>query len=713
MSDGRVEYDIRANDSHVNKDLDDANRKVEKGASKIGGAAKGIAVAVGKAVATMAAAAAAAAGAFAVKGIGIASDLAEVQNVIDVTFGKSSDIVDDWSKTATGAYGLAELSAKKYTGTMGAMLKSSGVATDKLSEMSTVIAGLAGDFASFYNISSDEAFDKIRSGISGETEPLKQLGINMSVANLEAYALKQGIKETYAEMDQASQVLLRYNYLMSVSADAQGDFARTSGSWANQLRLASLNMDTLSASLGAKLTPALTNVLQTFNQVAQESGGDLDVFLQNFDKVIEAGMKAADEILPIITGIAQQILNGIVKMLPKLLDMGVDIMMNLAQGIIDNMPKLAEALGAIVGKIAAMLPGLLWQVFKSIPIIVTKFIEGLFGLHNPLEDLKDEFDAITKSVDAARDSLKKSNAETEAAARVNSNYANKLSNLIDKENKTAEDKQQILNLVESLNKSMPELNLLYDEQAGKLNMTNGELLNMIENQKELARIEGLRTYLAQVSTGLVEQEQKIKDYVKMAKEAYGIDLTQFKSKDEFINNPETMGYWFVYADYEAMLKEQSGLNSEFNDLNEDLLDKQTTYSKRTGQTMDNTLRDIIQREKDEKETYLKNLQDWNTKVEDAQQKHEDTMGSIYDYGLKKQKITLWQAAKNIAKQVSDMIAYKKNMQTLQGMAESGAISKEVYDQLAGEGTKAAGLIAALTKDPNSKAAQALLGSLQD
>ncbi|MFA5424520.1 MAG: hypothetical protein WC374_11760, partial [Phycisphaerae bacterium] len=161
----------------------------EKGASKIGGAAKGIAVAVGKAIATMAAAAAAAAGAFAVKGIGIASDLAEVQNVIDVTFGKSSDIVDDWSKTATGAYGLAELSAKKYTGTMGAMLKSSGVATGQLAEMSTVIAGLAGDFASFYNISSDEAFDKIRAGLAGEVEPLRQIGINMSVANLEAFAL--------------------------------------------------------------------------------------------------------------------------------------------------------------------------------------------------------------------------------------------------------------------------------------------------------------------------------------------------------------------------------------------------------------------------------------------------------------------------------------------------------------------------------------------
>ena len=169
--------------------------------------------------------------------IDYASDLAEVQNVVDVAFGESSEKINEWAKTTLNAYGLNQLSAKRYAGTMGAMLKSAGLSGDAVDTMSMRITELSGDMASFYNLSGDEAFGKIRAGISGETEPLKQLGINMSVANLEAFALSQGIKTAYADMSQGQQVLLRYNYLLQTTADAQGDFARTSDSYANQTKL--------------------------------------------------------------------------------------------------------------------------------------------------------------------------------------------------------------------------------------------------------------------------------------------------------------------------------------------------------------------------------------------------------------------------------------------------------------------------------------------
>ncbi|HEY0828949.1 MAG TPA: DNA-binding protein, partial [Bacilli bacterium] len=103
--------------------------------------------------------------------------------------------------------------------------------------MSQNLSGLAGDFASFYNLSTNEAFDKIRAGISGETEPLKQLGIDMSVTSLEAYALAQGIKVPFDKMSQGNKTILRYNYLMEKSRDAPGDFTRTQDSFANQTRL--------------------------------------------------------------------------------------------------------------------------------------------------------------------------------------------------------------------------------------------------------------------------------------------------------------------------------------------------------------------------------------------------------------------------------------------------------------------------------------------
>ena len=200
-------------------------------------------------------------------GVDYASDLAEVQNVVDVTFKGSASAINSWAKTTLDAYGMNEVSAKRYAGTIGAMLKSSGLAGDSIVGMSKDMVGLAGDMASFYNLDLETAFQKIRSGISGETEPLKQLGINMSVANLEAYALAQGIEKSYSEMSQAEQVMLRYNYLMSTTADAQGDFARTSDSWANQTRLLAESWLQFTGILAEQFLPMLTTVVTWLNGV--------------------------------------------------------------------------------------------------------------------------------------------------------------------------------------------------------------------------------------------------------------------------------------------------------------------------------------------------------------------------------------------------------------------------------------------------------------
>lgn len=200
-------------------------------------------------------------------GIDYASDLAEVQNVVDVTFGSATEAINSWSKECLAAYGMNEVSAKRYAGTLGAMLKSSGLAGDAIVDMSKDMVGLAGDMASFYNLDLETAFEKIRSGISGETEPLKQLGINMSVANLEAYALSQGITTAYNEMSQAEQVMLRYNYLMSTTADAQGDFARTQDSYANQTRLLSESWLEFTSIMAEQLLPVLTTIVSWLNNI--------------------------------------------------------------------------------------------------------------------------------------------------------------------------------------------------------------------------------------------------------------------------------------------------------------------------------------------------------------------------------------------------------------------------------------------------------------
>lgn len=240
-----------------------ATGQIEKGLGKVDSALKKVAKAAAAYISVKALVS------FSKSCVELGSDLAEVQNVVDVTFGSMAGQIDKFAKSAIKQFGLSETAAKQYSSTMGAMLKSMGLTTEQAYTMSTSLSGLAGDLASFYNLSTDEAFAKIRSGISGETEPLKQLGINLSVANLEAYALSQGITKSYNAMTQAEQAVLRYNYLLSVTSDAQGDFARTSGSWANQVKVLRMQFDSLKATLGQGMIMALTPVVRVLNKLME------------------------------------------------------------------------------------------------------------------------------------------------------------------------------------------------------------------------------------------------------------------------------------------------------------------------------------------------------------------------------------------------------------------------------------------------------------
>ena len=204
---------------------------------------------------------------FGKQAIKLGSDITEVENVVDTAFGRMAKHAYDFADTAKEQFGLSELAAKQYSGTMMAMLKSSGVAIPQAAEMSTTLAGLAGDIASFYNLETDEAFYKLRSAISGETEPMKALGVNMNIVNLEAFAMSRGINKAYKEMTLAEQTTLRYEYILAKTADAQGDFAKTAGTYANQIRLLKLNFESLSAIIGQGLIAAILPAIKWLNSL--------------------------------------------------------------------------------------------------------------------------------------------------------------------------------------------------------------------------------------------------------------------------------------------------------------------------------------------------------------------------------------------------------------------------------------------------------------
>ena len=197
----------------------------------------------------------------------LGSDVTEVENVVDVAFGGMAQSAYDFASTAQEQFGLSELAALRYSGILMSMFNASGVAQRDAAEMSTTLTGLAGDLASFYNIDQEDAFTKLRSALAGEVEPMRALGVDMTVASMEAYALSQGITESWQSMSQAEKVMLRYNYLMSVTAAQQGDFAFTSATWANQTRLLTLNLQQLAATLGQGLIQAVRPALIALNKL--------------------------------------------------------------------------------------------------------------------------------------------------------------------------------------------------------------------------------------------------------------------------------------------------------------------------------------------------------------------------------------------------------------------------------------------------------------
>lgn len=202
---------------------------------------------------------------FGKESIELGSDLAEVQNVVDVTFTTMSDKVNEFAKNAMTSAGLSETMAKRYVGTFGAMSKSFGFSEAQAYDMSTALTQLTGDVASFYNISQDLAYIKLKSVFTGETETLKDLGVVMTQSALDQYALANGYGKTTSEMTEQEKVALRLAFVQKQLSAASGDFIRTSDSWANQVRVMQLQLQSLKATVGQGLINIFTPVLKVIN----------------------------------------------------------------------------------------------------------------------------------------------------------------------------------------------------------------------------------------------------------------------------------------------------------------------------------------------------------------------------------------------------------------------------------------------------------------
>lgn len=254
-SDGTVYIDTRVDTKGFGKGMNSMKSQV----GGLTGAFKKLGVAIGAAFAIKQLVQ------FSKKAIDLGSDLQEVQNVVDTVFTSMSDNVEEFAKSAAESAGLSETMAKRYVGTFGAMAKAFGFAENEAFTMSTALTQLAGDVASFYNITQDEAYTKLKSVFTGETETLKDLGVVMTQSALDSFALAEGLGKTTKQMSEQEKVALRYRFVMNQLSTASGDFLRTSDSWANQTRLLKLNLESIMATFGQGLINFFTPVIKLIN----------------------------------------------------------------------------------------------------------------------------------------------------------------------------------------------------------------------------------------------------------------------------------------------------------------------------------------------------------------------------------------------------------------------------------------------------------------
>lgn len=214
--------------------------------------------------------------------INISSDLTEVQNVVDVTFGKYASMVENMSKTSITDFGMSELTVKQVSSRFQAMGTAMGFAQGKMADMSIELTKLTADMASFYNVEQSDVAEDLASVFTGQTRPLRAYGLDLTEATLKEWAMKQGLDANIDSMSQAEKTMLRYQYVMANTGAAQGDFARTINTWANQTRILKENIKELGKIIGGTfinvlkpLVKALNVVIGKFNAFAEAVSNSL------------------------------------------------------------------------------------------------------------------------------------------------------------------------------------------------------------------------------------------------------------------------------------------------------------------------------------------------------------------------------------------------------------------------------------------------------
>lgn len=490
---------------HLNKGLDEAARRLST---------------AGNALTTGLTVPLAAAG---VASVNFSSDMQEAINKVEVAFGGAADSVKEWSSTTLNSIGLAQGTALDMAALFGDMATSMGYSQDAAAQMSMALVNLAADLASFKNIGIDQASTALKSIFTGETESLKELGVVMTQANLEAYALAEGYTTAYTAMDQAQQVAVRYQYVLANTQNAQGDFARTSDSTANQLRIFRESLKEAAATAGDELLPVITPIIGKLNELIQ-TFGDLDEGTQK--AVVQTGLflAALGPMLKVTGGITTAV------------KAGITVYQTLRTVMAANTAATTAATAAQTGLNAAMAANPVGLLVTAIGTLLA--VLGSFAVSAALT--AESTDTLASSINEARQAYEDTRAELQESQASTLSMVDALARLAEEEHKTSAEKAAMLELVEQLNEAVPSLSLAYDAQTDSLNLTAEAIRSLAEaeyaRQEQEAAVGRLsEAYQEQIS--IANELEAAEEALQEAKERYaefdGVETRNSREETSF------------------------------------------------------------------------------------------------------------------------------------------------------------------------------------
>ena len=302
----------------------------------------------------------------------------EEQQKAATTTQKLNEEIDKFSKTSAGAFGISKQAALEYTSTLGNIFQASGLGSTATADMSVQMVKLAADMASFNNIPIDEALEKIRSGLVGEVEPLRTVGVLLSETAVAEKALQMGLAATKEELTQSDKVQARYALILEQTKLQQGDFARTSEGMANQMRIAKAQFADASATLGGVLLPIMTKLLSIITPIIASISEWANAHPRLTQVIVIAGT---------VIGVLLAALGGLLIILPGLVA-GFTVLTAVVLPAVAAFLIAAAPILAIVAAVALLAAGVyllyknwdtVWNAIKDIAADVWGFISDLFN----------------------------------------------------------------------------------------------------------------------------------------------------------------------------------------------------------------------------------------------------------------------------------------------------------------------------------------------